>query len=86
MRDMVTADSGWGTLKLYKVKKKTIDWNCEDMTNLSIFDKLWQYYYKYAEICKISPNLVWNEDELKKINKVGSPAVCFETRKFDESV
>ena len=80
MRDMVTADSGWGTLKLYKVKKP-INWNCEDMTNLSIFDKLWQYYYKYAEICKISPNLVCNEEKLKtKLNKVGSRAVCLETR------
>ena len=88
MRDMVTADSGWGTSKLvlavgwgqidliilsnfnwiwnfgnpfycsvsnYKVKKQLI-----------IFEKLWLYYYKYAEICKISPNLVCNEEKLKK--------------------
>ena len=40
--------------------------------NLSIFEKLWLYSYKYAEICKISPNLVCNEDKLKKINTVGS--------------
>ena len=32
-------------------------------------EKLWPYYYKYAEICKISPNFVWNEDEQNKSNK-----------------
>ena len=40
------------------------------MTNLSIFEKLWPYYYKYAEICKISPNLVWNEEKLKCSAKI----------------
>ena len=78
MQDMVTADTGWGTLKLYKVQKQLIE-----------IVKTWQTfpflkssdYYKYAEICKISPNLVCNEEKLKtKLNKVGSRAVCFETR------
>ena len=41
----------------------------------------------YAQVCKISPNLVCNEDKLlKKLNKVGSRAVCFETRQLDENV
>ena len=36
---------------------------------------------------KILQNLVCNEEKLKtKLNKVGSRAVCFETRKFDENV
>ena len=35
------------------IKWKTINWNSEDKTNLSIFEQLWPYYYKYAEICKI---------------------------------
>ena len=32
--------------------------------NLSIFEKLWQYFYKYEEIFKISLNLVCHEEKL----------------------
>ncbi len=84
MRDMVTADSDWGTLKLglpvgwgtidlfilsnlskyynwilnfwnpfyssvsnYKVKKQLSEIVKND--NLSIFEKLWPYYYKFVK-------------------------------------
>ena len=55
--------SSFCSVSSFNVKKQLIE--IEKNDNLSILEKLWPFYYKYAQICKILQNLVCNKEKLK---------------------
>ena len=76
--------SSFCSVTSYKVKKQLL--KLRKTWNLSILEKLWPFYYKYADIWKILQNSVWNKEKLKIVwIKLAVGQYALRLRQFDEN-